>query len=155
MKKWCTVCDDPLADGVISELFGKRQLFATQQNDILRIYDFHEDKGKFLLEKELVFGAATARNGGDFFEYGRRFYRPAQVCVNCYGEAIEIQEVVEDDGELCFNPIKRLCSPHTKLKTGMHTLNCNANMVVIDVHGYVNPRIVCAIKRIKSFLGKM
>ena len=154
MKKCCSVCDDPLADGVISELFGKKQLYATQQNDKLRVYDFHEDKGKFLLVMELDFGTATARNGGDFFEYGGRFFRPAQVCVNCYGEAIEIQEIVEDKGRLCFNPIKRLQSPHTKLKTGLHTLNCNMNMVVMDVHGYVNPRIVCAIKRIKSFFAK-
>lgn len=155
MKKWLTVCDDYLADAVISELFGKRQLFAVQQNDILRVYDFCKDKCKFLFVKEMDFGIATARNGGDFFEYGGRIFRPAQVCVNCYGEAIEIQEVVEENGGLCFNPIKRLYSPHTKLKTGMHTLNCNTNMVVIDVHGYVYPRIGCAIKRIKSFLGKM
>lgn len=150
------LCDEPMADAIMNEHFGKKMLLATKENDKLRYYNYDGDSDKFVFSMEKDFGMAMARNAGDFFEHNGKYYRPAQVCVNCYGEAIEIQEVKMDEiGNLDFEPIKRLYSPHPKLKTGLHTLNSYNGVTVIDVHGWVNPLVVNSIIKIKRLvLGK-
>lgn len=131
------ICDEPMADAILTTRFGKPQLFSVQENDKLRIYNFDTQKERFVLSVEKPFGKLTARNAGDFFEYEGRVYRPAQVCINRYGEAVEIQEVVwDDDDNFCFIPYKTLYSSHSSLDTGMHTLNSYGGEVVVDVHGW-------------------
>ena len=143
LKQVKVLCDDSMADAIMTERFGKKRLLSTKENDRLRIYDYDVNDGKFVFSEEMDFGTATARNGGDFFEWEGWTYRPAQVCVNRYGEAVEIQKVwLDETGKFSFEPIKRFCSPHPKLNTGMHTLNTYKGVSVIDVHGWVNPRIV-------------
>ena len=156
LKQIKVICDDTMADAIITDRFGKKMLLSTKENDKLRFYDYDAVSEKFIFSVEKGFGTETARNAGDFFEYGGKVYRPAQVCVNCYGEAVEIQEVETDGiGILVFIPKKRLYSPHPRLKTGFHTLNTYKDVMVIDVHGYVNPLIVNVIIKMKElFLGK-
>ena len=108
------LCDESMADAIMTERFGKLQLFSVKENDKLRIYDFDAILDRFVLSYEKPFGKATARNAGDFFEYEGAIYRPAQVCINRYGEAVEIQKVVwDEDDNFCFIPYKTLCSSHT------------------------------------------
>lgn len=153
MKLVKVLCGEPMADAIMTERFGKKMLLSTKENDKLRFYDYCADADRFVFSIERDFGSATARNAGDFFEYKGKIYRPAQVCINCYGEALEIQEATEGgENNLLFTPIRRLYSPHTKLKTGMHTLNSYNGVVVIDVHGWVNPLIVNAIIKTKELL---
>ena len=147
------LCKEPMADAVMTNLFGKRQLFSVQENDKLRIYDFNPATSLFELSCVKPFGKATARSAGDFFEYEGKTYRPAQVCVNRYGEALEIQEVICDDGEnFCFVPYKTLYSSHPSLKTGMHTLNSFKGIVVVDVHGWNHALMVNSIHALKKLL---
>ena len=147
------ICDEPMADAIMTEHFGKRQLFSVQENDKLRIYDFEAEKQRFVLSHEKPFGKATARNAGDFFEFESEIYRPAQVCVHRYGEAIEIQKVVWDnDNNFCFIPYKTLYSNHASLDVGMHTLNSYKGVVVIDVYGWNNAFTVKSILAMKKLL---
>lgn len=153
MKLVKVLCGEPMADAIMTEGFGKKTLLSTKENDKLRLYDYHFESECFVFSKEKDFGSATARNAGDFFEYKGKTYRPAQVCINRYGEAIEIQEVTKDlGGDLQFIPIRRFYSPHIKLRTGMHTLNSCKGLTVIDVHGWVNPLVVNTIIKIKGLL---
>lgn len=145
------ICDESVADAIMTERFGRRQLFAVRENDKLRIYDFDVPTGHFKLSYEKPFEKATARNGGDFFEYKGKIYRPAQVCVDHYGEALEIQKVICDDNEnFCFVPCKTLYSNHASLDCGLHTLNFYKGMAVIDVHGWNNAIAVRSIKAMKK-----
>ena len=147
------LCKEPMADAVMTGLFGKMQLFSVQQNDKLRIYNLNPLTDCFELSYEKPFDVATARNAGDFFEYGGKIYRPAQVCMERYGEAVEIQEVIWDDHEnFCFVPFKTLYSSHPSLKTGLHTLNCYDGTVVVDVHGWNNALTVKSINALKKVL---
>ena len=75
------ICQESMADAVMTDLFGKRMLFSVQENDKLRIYDFNADTSLFELSYVKPFGKATARNAGDFFAFDGKVYRPAQVCV--------------------------------------------------------------------------
>lgn len=156
MRSVKVICSEPMADAILTERFGKKMLLSTKENDKLRYYDYIADVDRFVFSKEQDFGLATARNAGNFFEYEGKTYRPAQVCINCYGEAVEIQEVnKEGESNLLFKPIHRFYSPHAKLKTGMHTLNSYKDVAVIDVHGWVNPLVVKTIIKLKELvLGK-
>ena len=149
------LCEEALADAIMTEQFGKRQLFAVRENDKLRIYNFDSQAQRFVLSYEKPFGKATARNAGDFFEYKGEVYRPAQVCVDHYGEALEIQKVVcDNDDNFCFIPYKTLYSNHNSLDSGMHTLNSLQDVAVIDVHGWNNALAVKSIMTLKKlFLG--
>ena len=153
MKSARVLCKESMADAIMTNLFGKKQLFSVRQNDNLRIYNLNPLTGCFELSYEKPFGTATARNAGDFFEYEGKVYRPAQVCGERYGEAVEIQEVIWDDHDnFCFVPLKTLYSSHPSLNTGLHTLNCYKGTVAIDVHGWNNALTVKSINRIKKVL---
>lgn len=147
------LCKEPMADAVMTDLFGGRKLFSVQENDKLRIYDYNRNTGLFELSYVKPFGKATARNAGDFFVFEDKVYRPAQVCTERYGEAVEIQEVVWDEDEnFCFVPYKTLYSGHPSLKTGMHTLNSFKGVAVVDVHGWNNALTVKTIHALKKLL---
>lgn len=147
------LCEEAMADAIMTERFGKLQLFSVRENDRLRVYDFDIPTQRFVLTFEKPFGKATARNAGDFFEYKGEVYRPAQVCVDHYGEALEIQKVICDAQEnYCFIPCKTLYSTHGSLDSGMHTLNSFKGIAVIDVHGWNQKTIVKSINSIKKFL---
>lgn len=149
------ICEESMADAVITEQFGKLQLFSVKENDRLRIYNFDRKTKRFVLSHEKPFGKATARNAGDFFEFEGEVYRPAQVCVNRYGEAVEIQKVVwDEDDNFCFIPCKTLYSNHASLDVGMHTLNCYKGVVVIDVRGWNNALVVKSMVAMKKRLCK-
>ena len=149
------LCEEPMADAIMTDRFGKRLLFSVKENDKLRVYHYDVSKNRFELSYEKPFGKATARNGGDFFEYQGKVYRAAQVCIHHYGEALEIQQVICDDNEnFCFVPYKTLYSSHSSLDYGMHTLNSFKGVVVVDVHGWNNALMVKSINVLKKvFLG--
>ena len=61
-----TICDEPMADGIITNHTGNKMLFSTKENNKLRVYDYNGNKFTYL--KDIEFEEATARNAGDFFE---------------------------------------------------------------------------------------
>lgn len=151
LKLQRVLCKEPMADAIMTDLFGRRQLFSVQENDKLRVYDLNPVTGLFELSYVKPFDKATARNAGDFFAFENRIYRPAQVCGERYGEAVEIQEVIWDsEGNICFVPYKTFYSSHPTLKTGFHTLNCYKGIVAIDVHGWNNALTVKSINALKK-----
>ena len=155
VEKKIVLCEEPMADAIMTDRFGKRLLFSVRENDKLRVYHFNALTNRFELSFEKPFGIATARNGGDFFEYKGEVYRAAQVCIHHYGEALEIQQVVCDDKEnFCFVPRKTLYSSHATLDYGMHTLNSFKGVVAIDVHGWNNALTVKSINALKKIWGE-
>ena len=147
------ICEEPMADAIMTDRFGKPMLFSVKENDKLRIYHLDEKTQRFVLSCEKPFGVATARNAGDFFEFEGKVYRPAQVCEQRYGEAVEIQQVLWDGHEdFRFVPHKTLYSNHPQLNTGLHTLNSCKGVAVIDVHGWNKPKVVKTILAIKKVM---
>lgn len=147
------LCEEAMADAIMTERFGKRMLFSVCDNDKLKIYNYVDEKQFFALSIVKRFKKATARNGGDFFEYQGEIFRPAQVCVDHYGEALEIQKVIYvGPGNFCLIPYKTIHSPHSTLRSGLHTLNSFKDVVVIDVHGWKHRWIVSIIHLIRRIL---
>lgn len=134
-----TLCKQPLTDAVMTDVFGKQQIYSTQMpnpnGSVLNIYEANE-KGLFIQSQSITFADKHARMAGQFFIYKDKIYRPAQDCNKVYGGAVIIEEVQSINDRLRFNGVKTLFSIHPVLRKGMHTLNEHNDIVVIDVHGY-------------------
>lgn len=130
---------EPLTDAVMTDVFGKRQIFSTKMpnpnGNELCIYTFDEHV-EIANAVSMRFDDNHARMAGQFFEYEGKIYRSAQDCNEVYGGAVVIEEVERKGNRFLFEPIKRLTSKHPRLRIGMHTLNEYKGIVVIDVKGY-------------------
>lgn len=135
--------DRPLTDAVITELFGKPQLFTTEacraNGFQLDQYGWDTEKQKFVFETSSTFPEHIARMAGYFFEANGRVYRPAQESNSNYGHGISLQETIYKDGKWEFKEIRRMTSPYPKLKQSFHTLNSHNGVIVVDVLGQRHP----------------
>lgn len=137
-----TICEDEVWDSCITERFGEKMLFSAAHNDMtLDIYKWDESKGRFEPWKQIESDNKNSRMGGQLFDYKGNVYYPAQDCNRNYGAAIQIKKINYTDGYFSFEIVKRITSPHPKMKLGLHTLNEYNGVVVIDVYGYRHPMI--------------
>lgn len=135
-----TICDDVVWDSCMTTRFGEKMLFTAAHNDlILDIYKWDEAKERFLPWKQVASDNKNSRMGGQLFEYQNNVYYPAQDCNSSYGSAIQIKRVNYSNGDFTFETVKRIVSPHPKMKLGLHTLNEYKGVAVIDVLGYRHP----------------
>lgn len=149
-----TICDDVVWDSCITDKFGERLLFTAAHNDlILDIYKWNEDKDRFLPWKQFFSDNKNSRMGGQLFEYKGEVYYPAQDCNSGYGSAIQIKKINYSEEIFSFETVKKIISPHPKMKLGIHTLNEYKGVVVIDVLGYRHPfwgRIIDGMVKVKK-----
>ena len=155
-EKVSTLCDEPLTDSVATDLFGKRLLFSTKLPDAngkeLGIYSWNEVNNKFEIKDYYHFSENISRMAGDFFAFDGKVYRPAQVCIKSYGDAVSLQEVACDNDKWSCREVRRIYSPHPNFELGFHTFNVYQDMIVVDALGYRRPRLAHLIKKIrKSF----
>lgn len=147
------LCKQPLTDAVMTDVFGKRQIYSTQMPDpngrALNVYEQNE-RGEFVFANSISFTDKHARMAGQFFIYKDKIYRPAQDCNIVYGGAVVIEEACQTKDGLIFNDVKTLTSAHPILRKGMHTVNEYKGIVVIDVHGYG-----CFIGRMINWLVRL
>lgn len=154
-----TLCKQPLTDAVMTDVFGKQQIYSTQMpnpnGNVLNVYEAN-GKGLFIQSLSISFADKHARMAGQFFTYKGKIYRPAQDCNKVYGGAVVLEEILSGANELCFRKVKTLKSAHPSLCSGMHTLNEYNGMVVIDVKGarYMLGRVVDGLVKIKKIVAK-
>ena len=148
-----TISDEPLADAIITSVFGNQLMFATtipnHNGNILNVYDF-DDNGHSVLKAKLYFPTNIARNAGDWFKVGNTVLRPAQDCNGGYGKSVILQKISHKGNEFEFEDICRIESRHPRYNTGCHTFNYHKGIGVIDVHGYIHYHLAA----IYSFLRK-
>lgn len=150
------ICDGPLADAILTNVFGEEKLFATEMpnhnGDTLNVYKKQPD-GIFCLNDSIKFEGNVARNAGDWFKIGETIYRPAQDCNETYGGAVIIQEIVKSQTDgYQFNNVKRITSSNSKYLEGCHTFNYHKGIAVIDAKGYRHPNIVECWKNLKKII---
>lgn len=133
------ISDALLTDAIYTELFGKKQIFSTEFPDpngsTLHLYEAEAD-GKYIRKQSFAFEEKIARNAGDWFVHNGEIYRPAQECNVEYGHGISLQKVVCEDGQMRFEEVRRMTSPHPFMKVAFHTLNMYKDMIVVDCRGY-------------------
>lgn len=139
-----TICDDPVADAIQTNLLGgERMMMATRLPDVngneLLIYRWDETVEKFTLQQSVSFKENVARMAGDFFNHNGKVYRPTQECNVQYGHAVTLQEVTRDvNGDLAFQEVRRIYSTHPSLTVGCHTFNVfnNGELIATDALGF-------------------
>lgn len=132
-----TICDDAMWDSVMVDQFGKQFLFSASHDDYqLDIYQWDEDKQRYLPYQSIPSELPNCRLGGAPFQYKGKWYYPAQNCIHTYGGGIDIKRIYNTDGEFQFTTVKQWTSPHPSYTLGHHTLNEYKGIVVIDAKGY-------------------
>lgn len=136
------ICHDRLTDSVPFEYNGKEFMFSTKLPDAngkeLGIYK-KEDDGTYTLYDSYHFEENLSRMAGDVFTCNGKLYRPAQVCIESYGDAVSLQEVIYDGEGFRFNELRRIISPSKRYDLGFHTFNVFNEHIVVDGLGYKRP----------------
>lgn len=155
-EKKCVLSEEPLTDSVMTKLFGDPLLFSTKLPDAngkeLGIYSWNADKKKFEIMQFYHFTENISRMAGNFFSYNGKIYRPAQVCIKSYGDAVSLQEVSCNQGIWSFNEIRRIYSPNPQYDLGFHTFNVYRDVIVVDALGYRSPKLAHGLRTIKNCL---
>lgn len=132
-----TICNECIWDAAITDLFGKQQMFTARRNDyFLDIYEWNESEEMFVHNLQIESKLRNSRMGGSFFIYQGEIYAPFQNCERTYGGNIDLKRITYSNGQLSFETVKQLFSPHKKYNEGLHTLNEYKGVVVIDVKGH-------------------
>ena len=157
-EKQKVISDLPLTDSVRNSLFGEDLMFSTKLPDAngkeLGIYSWDEVTQQYQPKSYYHFHENISRMAGNFFLYDGDVYRPAQVCIRWYGDAVSIQKVTCEEGQWHFEEIRRLYSPNYDLDLGFHTFNEYNGLIVVDALGYRRAKLCHLIKAIRSvFLG--
>lgn len=145
----------PLTDSVCNNYFGQNLMFSTKLPDAngkeLGIYYWDSEKERYALKEYYHFKENISRMAGNFFEYNGNIYRPGQVCIKSYGDAVSIQKVSYNNKKWDFKEIRRINSPHPYLDLGFHTFNVFKKIIVVDAIGYRRAKICRVLRDLKSF----
>lgn len=154
-----TLINEPLADSTIFYHNGKFWLIATkapqsQENAYLYSSNSFDGEYSIVCKTPVAIHNCCARPAGNVFKYGNFIYRPAQICVNRYGEGISIQKVNFINSNTYSETTEFTINPKSfKYNLGLHTINFYDKGCVIDGCGYLFPftgRALNLLRRIKS-----
>ena len=148
----------PLTDSVCNEFFGRNLMFSTKLPDAngkeLGIYYYNSENRQYSIKDYYHFKDNISRMAGNFFKYKGKIYRPAQVCIKSYGDAVSIQKVSFKDGKWDFKEIRRIYSPHPDLDLGFHTFNIFGDTIVVDAIGYRRAYLCHTLRALKHLFRK-
>lgn len=149
------ICNDRLTDSVPFNFKGEELMFSTKLPDAngkdLGIYKKQSD-GTYIQYDTYHFEENLSRMAGNVFTCNGKLYRPAQVCIESYGDAVSIQEVINENGKFDFKELRRIYSPSKKFDLGFHTFNVYKNHIVVDGLGYKRTTISKLFRIIWHFI---
>jgi hypothetical protein len=145
-----TLCDDPLADAVITTDFEKPYIFSTKLpyeisiGNVLDIYKSEKWDGVYTLDHSIQLSDKHARNAGNLFRFENRWIRPAQDCNIGYGKGLVLEEVFYENGRFSFREFKRFYPAAKKWNLGLHTFSISGDTIIVDGYQYLKP-LLCKI----------
>ena len=155
-EKKNVICDLPLTDSVRNTLFNEDLMFSTKLPDAngkeLGIYYWNKSQSRYQIKDYYHFQENLSRMAGNFFACNGNIYRPAQVCIESYGDAVSIQEVTYNNEKWNFRELRRIYSPHPDMDLGFHTFNEYNGFIVVDAVGYRKPMLCRFIRKMKQLL---
>lgn len=152
------ILNERVVDSTIMEKAGKYYLIAVKYPESLEkayLYVSDEIDGSYkqVGDVPIQMKRSCSRPGGDWFYVNNILYRPAQDCSINYGGALKVMRVES------LNPFKEqeiatinpLCFKYNR---GIHTLNSQNGLIVIDGYGYYYPIIGRLYFMLRGILGK-
>lgn len=138
------ISNEMMTDTILFDWEGKELMLSTKLPDAngkdLGIYQRTAD-GTYNQYDTFHFDENLARMAGDLFTCNGKLYRPAQVCIESYGDAVSLQEMRHENGRFQFKELRRIYSPSKKYDLGFHTFNVYNGHIVVDGLGYRRPFI--------------
>lgn len=152
------ILNEAVADATIIKRDERFTLIATR-------FPYTQEKA-FLYESSSLFGPfnpindipfqiskAEARPGGNWIYVLDALFRPAQNCSLVYGGAIRIMKVdMNKKNEEC---VCELIPQGFRYNLGLHTINFNCGVCVVDGCGYYYPIVARSINMIRGFKHKI
>ena len=152
----CLLSHEPLTDAVITTSFGSPCLLATNlpepNGSVLGVYGAEEWNGVYELKYKVDFPDNTARSAGKIFKVDDHFIRPAQDCNRSYGGGIVLQKVGFDNGKFTFQELKRFYPVSWRYPLGLHTLDVEENVAVVDGLGFRRPVVGYILRRLREIM---
>ncbi len=152
------ILNEAVADSTIVARNGRYYMSATKFPNTQR--------GAYLFVSESPFGPfcqveaepyqtnkACSRQGGNWFEAFGSIYRPAQNCEVRYGGGLSIMYSDIRDG-ISEKQICQLGAVKGRYSLGLHTLNFNDGLCVIDGYGYYYPVLGELYYALRKLIGK-
>lgn len=151
------ILDEAVADATMYQIGGQYYISATKFPDTQEkafIYCSDSILGPFvqMSDKPYQNDKCCSRCGGNLFRNKDRFYRPAQNCELRYGGSLNIMSMktVGNSVEECLE--FELKPQGNRYNLGLHTLNFDKGICVVDGYGYLYPFISLFIKRIRKII---
>lgn len=153
------ILDEAVADATIVQRDNVYYLTATRFPDTQKkLYLYKADSFlgpyKQVLEKPVIEELSHSRNGGNYFTAYGCDYRPSQDCSIRYGGALSIMHVnslCNYQESVAFG-IKPIIG---RYELGIHTLNFEQGLAVIDGYGYLHPTITRSWIALSSIKNKI
>lgn len=149
-----TLADVGLVDATIYRANNSYYMFATKlpntQQDVY-LYKSSDFRGKYIEIACVARGKCHSRPAGNLIAIGDEIYRPAQNCVKRYGANLEILRVENIEGQYKEVHVFSLFPQTFKYNLGLHTINFNGNVGVVDGKGYLFP----LLGRIYNFVRRL
>lgn len=151
------ILDEAVADATIIMHDGGYFMTATKFPDTQKnLYLYHSESlscpFKQIKEEPIQKDFSCSRNGGNYFIAYNNLYRPAQNCSVRYGGALTImlsklyQSQEKEVIDLEIRP------QSWRYSLGIHTINFQDQMCVVDGYGYIYPSISRALYFMKSII---
>lgn len=154
LKLLGVLVDEPIIDPVLVKennaflLFGS--LLNKNENADLYVWKSNDLMGEYVKTTLPIIKNSphSSRRAGNFFFFNGNRYSAVQRCVNSYGEALNICEVLECSDSVIKENILFTIYPDNNYPNGIHTFNTYKNMCVVDGLKYLfNP-----LGKIKKYL---
>lgn len=158
-----TLIDEPLADATLTLYNDVYWLLTTKHPSThSKLYAYHSEKifGPYsqMQTQPIIKDAGCARQAGNIIHLNNRLYRVGQDCTEKYGSGVVIQEITKLD-KLGFDckELFRIYPNSFKYNLGLHTLNFQDDLCVLDGYGYLYPltgRVLRLLQKVKHKLEK-
>ncbi len=128
------------------------------ENKKLYIYELDENvKAELFINESISDDDASARPGGNFFEYNGKIIRVSQNCDGDYGIGVVFSEVEEcSENAYCEKKLLEISPKNVNINkkfiSGLHTYNANDEIEVIDFH-VIDFDPMVQVRRISEKLG--
>lgn len=153
------ILNEAVADATIVEIDNRFYLSATKFPDTQeKAYLYESDSlyGKFVQIEATPYQTDLrfSRQGGNFFVVNGHLYRPAQDCLEQYGSALYIMDTSGYGESIKEIPLYRLNPQDKRYGLGLHTLNFENGMTVVDGYGYYMPFLGRLYYKVRGLISK-
>lgn len=151
------ILNEAVADATIVELDGQYYMSATkfpETENKAYLYGADSPFGPFsqIIESSYQAERFCSRQGGNWFIFNSKTYRPAQDCVERYGAGLSIMQSDIKGKSIKEKFLFQLKPNCWRYNLGLHTINFCDKFCVIDGYGFLFPSVARIKQVVRNFI---